>query len=108
MYSAYTCSVQGSLSPVIMCPSLGGYHDSNQEIRDLQITHAMRSEMATGELLDRESIECQVEEYLQGIEDDVMEHVEVALPGASDDERHLNELALVQSLYKESLPSADW
>jgi hypothetical protein len=64
--------------------------------------------MASGELLDRESIEHQAEEYLQGIEDDVMERVEVALPGVSDDERHLNKLALVQSLYKESLPGADW
>jgi hypothetical protein len=63
--------------------------------------------MAAGKLLDRESIECQAEEYLQGIEDDVMERVEVALPGASD-KRHLNELALVQSLYEESLPGANW
>jgi hypothetical protein len=41
--------------------------------------------MAAGELLDRELIERQAEEYLQSIKDDVMECVEVALPGASDD-----------------------
>jgi hypothetical protein len=49
-------------------PSLGGYRDSDQEIRDLQVTHAMRSEMAVGELLDRESLERQAEGYLQGID----------------------------------------
>jgi hypothetical protein len=64
--------------------------------------------MAAGELLDRELLERQAEEYLQGIKDNVMERVEVTLPGASDDERHLNELALVQSLYEESLPGTDW
>jgi hypothetical protein len=89
-------------------PLSGGYCDSDQEIRDLQITHATRSEMAAGELLDRESIECQVEEYLQSIKDDVIEQVEVALPGASDDERHLNELALVQSLYEEPMELPEW
>jgi hypothetical protein len=71
----------------IMCPSSGGYCDSDQEIRDLQLTHTTRSKMAAGELLDRDLVEHQAEEYLQSIEDDVMEHVEVALPGASDDER---------------------
>jgi hypothetical protein len=64
--------------------------------------------MAAGELLDRESLERQADEYFQGIEDDVMERVEVALPGASDDERRLNESALIQLLYDEPLPGADW
>jgi hypothetical protein len=89
-------------------PLSGGYRDSDQEIRDLQITHATRSEMAAGELLDRESLEHQAEEYLQGIEDNVMERMEVALLGASDDERRLNESALIQLLYEEPLPGADW
>jgi hypothetical protein len=31
--------------------------------------------MAAGELLDRESLERQADEYFQGIEDDVMERV---------------------------------
>jgi hypothetical protein len=64
--------------------------------------------MAAGELLDRESLKRQADEYLQGIEDDVMERVEVALPGASDDERRLHESALIQLLYDEPLPGADW
>jgi hypothetical protein len=89
-------------------PSSGGYRDSDQEIRDLQLTHVMRSEMAAGELLDRDSVERQAEEYLQSIKDDVMEHVEVVLPGVSDDERHLNELALVQSLYEEPIKHPKW
>jgi hypothetical protein len=38
-------------------PSSGGYRDSDQEIQDLQLTHAMRSEMEAGELLDRDSVE---------------------------------------------------
>jgi hypothetical protein len=92
----------------ITCPSSGGYRDSDQEIRDLWITHATRSEMAAGELLDWESVEQQAEQYLQSIEDNVMEHIEVALPGVLDDERHLNELALVQSLYKEPLEHPEW
>jgi hypothetical protein len=87
-------SSQGPLTH-IMCPLSGGYCDSDQEIRDLQLTHATRSEMAAGELLDRDSVERQVEQYLQSIEDNVMECVEVALPGACRMTRgDLNELAL--------------
>jgi hypothetical protein len=89
-------------------PSSGGYCNSDQEIRDLQITHTMRREMAAGELLDWESVERQAEEYLQGIEDNVMEPVEVALPGVSDDERRVNKLALVQSLYKDDVSGPSW
>jgi hypothetical protein len=37
-----------------------------------------------------------------------MERMEVTLLGASDDERRLNESALIQSLYEEPLPGADW
>jgi hypothetical protein len=85
----------------ITCPSLGGYRNSDQEIRDLGLTHATRSKMEVGELLDRDSVEAQAAQYLQDIDDDVMEHVEVVLPGLSDDERQVNELCLVQSLYEE-------
>jgi hypothetical protein len=45
---------QGPLTHITR-PSSGGYRDSNQEIRDLQLTHATRSEMAAGELLDRDT-----------------------------------------------------
>jgi hypothetical protein len=70
----------------IMCPS-GGYHNSDQEIRDLQITHATGSEMEVGKLLDRDSVEAQAVQYLQDIDDDMMECMEVTLPGLLDDER---------------------
>jgi hypothetical protein len=66
---------------------LGGYCDSDQEVRDLEITHVTRSEMAAGELLDRDSVKAQAAQYLQDIEDNVMEHMEVVLLGLSDDER---------------------
>jgi hypothetical protein len=68
----------------------------------------MRSEMAAGELLDRDLVECQAEEYLQSIKDNVMECVEVALPGLSDDERRVNELHLVQPLYEDDISGLSW
>jgi hypothetical protein len=67
--------------------------------------------MVAGELLDRDednSVKAQAAQYLQDIEDDVMEHVEVTLPGLSDDERRVNELRLVQSLYEEHISSPGW
>jgi hypothetical protein len=86
----------------------GGYRDSNQEIRDLRLTHVTRSKMAEGELLDRDLVERQVEEYLQSIEDNVMERMEVVLPGVSDDERNHNKLALILSLYEEPIEQPEW
>jgi hypothetical protein len=47
----------------------------------------MRSKMAAGELLDRDLVKHQAEQYLQSIKGNVMECMEVALPGLLDDER---------------------
>jgi hypothetical protein len=38
--------------------------------------------------------------YLQQIDDDVQEHIEVALPGLLEDERRINKSRMVQSLYE--------
>jgi hypothetical protein len=69
--------------------------------------------MAAEEELDRgsvkdNSVKAQAEHYLQMIEDDMNEHMEVALPGLSDDERWVNELHLVQSLYKDEGSGPSW
>jgi hypothetical protein len=87
---------------VIMRPSSGGYCSTDQEIWDLGVTHATHSDMeAPGELeagtVEDNLVEAQATHYLQDIEDEVMERIEVALPGALDDERRVNKLALVQS-----------
>jgi hypothetical protein len=37
-----------------------------------------------------------------------MERVEVVLPGTSDDEMWVNELALVQSLYEDDASGPSW
>jgi hypothetical protein len=101
------------VSTHITCPLSGGYHDSDQEIRDLEILHITRSEMAVGEELDRgsiedNSVEAQAVQYLQMIEDDMMECMEVTLSELLDDERYVNELRLVQSLYEEEGSGPGW
>jgi hypothetical protein len=101
------------VSTAITCPLSGGYHDSNQEIRDLEILHATRSDMVTGKELERDfaednSVEAQAVQYLQMIEDDVNEHMEVMLPGLLEDKRRVNKLHLVQSLYKEEGSGPGW
>jgi hypothetical protein len=43
--------------------------------------------MEAGELLDRDSVEAQAAQYLQDIDNNVMERMEVMLPGLLDDKR---------------------
>jgi hypothetical protein len=93
--------------------SSGGYHNSDQELKDMQVAHTTRSNMeAAGKLevgsIEDNLVEAQAEHYLQQIEDDVQEHVEVVLPGLSEDKVRINELRMVQSLYEDSSSSPSW
>jgi DNA-directed RNA polymerase sigma subunit (sigma70/sigma32) len=67
---------------------------------------------AAGELeigsVEDNLVEAQAECYLQMIEDNMQERIEVVLPGLSEDERRVNKLRLVQSLYKEGSSSPSW
>jgi hypothetical protein len=60
------------------------------------------------EVVEDNPIEAQATCCLQEIKDDVQERMEVALPGLSEDKVRVNELRMVQSLYKDSSISPGW
>jgi hypothetical protein len=66
------------VSTCIMRLSSGGYCNSNQELKDMQVTHVTRSDMEAAGKLEVGSVKdnlfkVQVTRYLQQIDDDVQE-----------------------------------